>query len=122
MQNKYRNEFIRQVAAPPIPEPMSLLADDIMKNMLEEISDQSAPHKVRERFTKFFKRRQYKLQHKKHVFLARWAHFAMTSELVDKVSLKFSPYFAKVQFELEQAVKRHQRLDGEDHFDSGPRP
>ena len=57
VQNKYRNEFIRQVAAPPIPEPMSLMADDIMKNMLEEISDQSSPHKVREKFTKFFKRR-----------------------------------------------------------------
>lgn len=29
---------------------------------------------------------------------------------------------SKIQFELEQAVRRHQRLDGEDHFDSNARP
>ena len=64
----------------------------------------------------FYKRRQYKLQHKKHKFLQRWSHHALTSELVDKVSLKFSPNYSKLQFELENCVKRYQRLDGEDHF------
>lgn len=42
----------------------------------------------------------------------------MTSELVDKVSLKFSPNYSKIQFELENSVKRVQRLEGEDHFSS----
>jgi len=32
------------------------------------------------------------------------------------VSLKFSPNYSKIQFELENAIKRCQRLEGEDHF------
>ena len=70
----------------------------------------------------FFKRRQYNLQHKKYKLLLRWSHYALTSELVDKVSLKFSPTYSKVQFELENAVKRQQRLEGDDHFIHGQRP
>ena len=71
----------------------------------------------------FFKRRQFRLQHKRHKYLSRWSQFALTSELVDKVSLKFSPNMSKIQFELENSVKRHQRLEGEDHFASNePRP
>ena len=42
---------------------------------------------------------------------------------MDKVSLKFSPIYSKLQFELENAIKRYQRLDGEDHFATDePRP
>jgi hypothetical protein len=40
----------------------------------------------------------------------------LTSELVDKVSLKFSPVYSKLQFEIENSVKRQQRLEGDDHF------
>ena len=65
---------------------------------------------------KFYKRRQYKLQHKRHKYLTRWSHFALTSELEEKVSLKFSPNYSKIQFELENSIKRFQRLEGEDHF------
>lgn len=72
---------------------------------------------------KFYKRRQYKLQHKRYKYLGRWSHFALTSELVDKVSLKFSPNYSKIQFELENSIKRYQRLEGEDHFaTTDPRP
>lgn len=47
----------------------------------------------------------------------------MTSELVDKVSLKFSPTYSKIQFELENAIKRQQRLEGDDHFlNAGNKP
>jgi hypothetical protein len=39
------------------------------------------------------------------------------------VSLKFSPNYSKLQFELENSIKRWQRLDGEDHFaNPEPRP
>lgn len=78
--------------------------------------DMSAPTDIRHMMVKFYKRRQYKLQHKRYKYLQRWSHFALTSELVDKVSLKFSPSYSKVQFELENSVKRYQRLEGEDHF------
>ena len=45
----------------------------------------------------------------------------MTTDLVDRVSLKFSPAYSKIQFELENCVKRFGRLDGEDHFESPKR-
>jgi hypothetical protein len=39
------------------------------------------------------------------------------------VSIKFTPGYSKIQFELENSVKRYQRLEGEDHFSTTePRP
>jgi hypothetical protein len=58
------------------------------------------------------------LQHKKYKLLLRWAHHCLTSDIVDQVSLKFSPALSKIQFEQENCVKRFQRLDGADHFGS----
>ena len=84
--------------------------------MIDDVMDKSMPTYIRHMLVKFYKRRQYKLQHKRYKYLQRWAHFALTSELVDKVSLKFSPNYSKIQFELENAIKRYQRLEGEDHF------
>jgi hypothetical protein len=72
------------------------MADDLLKRALEDISDQSSPQQVKQQLAKFFERRQYRLQHKKHKYLSRWAHFAVTSELVDKISLSFSPGFSKI--------------------------
>ena len=60
------------------------------------IQDKSAPNITKEELCQFFKRRLYKLQHKKYKLLQRWAHYALTSELVDKVSLKFSPMYSKL--------------------------
>lgn len=39
VQNQFRNEFINQVSAPPIPEPFTVMADDIFRIMLEDASD-----------------------------------------------------------------------------------
>ena len=72
------------------------MADDLHKAMIEDIRDLSSPENVREMMAQFFTRRQYKLQHKKHKYLSRWSHFALTSELVDKVSIKFSPNYSKI--------------------------
>ena len=121
IQNAFRNDFLKQISTPPRPEPFTLLADDFHRAMLEDVRDQSLPPDVRLQMVKFYRRRQYRLQHKRYKYLQRWAHFALTSELVDKVSLKFSPNYSKIQFELENAVKRHQRLDGEDHFATAER-
>ena len=101
-----------------MPEPFTLMMDDVHKALIEDIRYRNDPDSVREEMTNFFKRRQYRLQHKKHKYVQRWSHFALTSELVDKVSLKFSPNYSKPQFELENSVKRWQRLDGDDHFSS----
>ena len=94
------------MSTPPQPEPVTLLADDFQKDLLKQVEDRSCPGKVKQDLCNFFKKRQYKLQHKKHKLLQRWAHYALTSELVDKVSLKFNPQYSKIQFELENAVKR----------------
>jgi hypothetical protein len=51
---------------------------------------------VKEELHKFFKRRQYKLQHKRYKLLVRWAHHCMTSEKIDKQSIKFNPAMAKI--------------------------
>jgi hypothetical protein len=41
---------------------------------------------------------------------------------VDKAALKFNPACSKIQFELENAVKRYTRLEGDDHFLTPDRP
>ena len=30
-QNQFRNDFIRQISTPPMPEPFTLMADDFQK-------------------------------------------------------------------------------------------
>lgn len=54
--------------------------------------------------------------------LLRWAHFCVTSEKVDTTNIKFNPAMSKLQFELENCVKRVQRLEGTDHFLTPDRP
>ena len=117
-QNRFRHEFVARVGQPPLPEQLTLMADDIQKGFSEKIRDKSEPTATKQELANYFRRRQYQLQHKRYKLLLRWAHFCLTSDLVDKVSLKFSPAFSKIQFELENCVKRFNRLDGEDHFGS----
>jgi hypothetical protein len=54
--------------------------------------------------------------------MLRWAHYCQTSEKIDKAALKLNPMISKLQFELENAVKRHSRLEGDDHFLTPDRP
>jgi hypothetical protein len=106
LQNQFRAEFVRQLSSVPQPEPFTLMMDDLHKAIIEDVRFRNDPTSVKEEMFNFFKRRQYRLQQKKHKYIQRWSHFALTSELVDKVSLKFSPNYSKLQFELENAVKR----------------
>lgn len=54
--------------------------------------------------------------------MLRWAHLCLTSDRVDQVSLAFNSKYTKIQFEMENCVKRVQRLDGQDHFKETKRP
>jgi hypothetical protein len=117
-QNKERNEFLRQIGEPPRPEGVDKLADDMHQAYVQAIRDRSSPELTKEHLARWFRRRLYKLQHKKYKLLLRWAHYCLTSDIVDQVSLKFSPALSKVQFEQENCVKRGQRLEGDDHFGS----
>ena len=96
VQNAFRNDFMKQISTPPQPEPFTIMADEIHKTMLEDARDKSMPPTIRADMIKFYKRRQYRLQHRRYKYLQRWCHFALTSELVDKVSLKFSPNYSKI--------------------------
>lgn len=54
--------------------------------------------------------------------LVRWAHYCLTSDKIDKSNMRFNPAISKIQFELENAVKRYTRLEGTDHFLTPDRP
>lgn len=99
-----------------MPENLTLTADDFQKNFVELIMDKSNPDVTKKELYNYFKRRQYKLQHKRYKLLARWSHYCLTSDIVDQVSLKFNSTYTKIQFEMENCIKRCQRLDGDDHF------
>lgn len=72
------------------------MMDDVHRALIEDVRFKNDPTSVRNEMVQFFKRRQFRLQHKKHKYIQRWSHFALTSELVDKVSLKFSPNYSKL--------------------------
>jgi hypothetical protein len=98
------------------------MADDLHKSYIEGIVDESNPDTVKQKLCQFYKRRQYQLQHKRYKLQLRWAHHALTSEKADNLTIKLNPFYSKIQFELENAVKRHQRLEGVDHFLTSDRP
>ena len=60
-QNAFRIDFLKQISAPPAPEPFTIMADQFQKAMIEDVKDQSQPTDIRHMLVKFFKRRQYKL-------------------------------------------------------------
>jgi hypothetical protein len=122
VQNQFRNGFVRAVGQPPSSEPLTLFADDLHKAYNSDVQDKSNPDFVKDELCNFFKRRQYKLQHKRYKMQLRWAHTCLTSADHDRTSIKLNPLYAKTQFELENAVKRHQRLTGNDHFLTSERP
>jgi hypothetical protein len=62
------------------------------------------------------------MQHKKYKLMLRWAHNCTDSNSVDNASVKLQPIYSKTQFDLENAVKRRERLDGDDHFLTPDRP
>lgn len=65
------------------------------------------------------------LQHKKYKVLLRWAHHALNSEYLDRVGHEATLKYGKIEYELENALQRFERLDADDDFDkadSWPRP
>ncbi len=57
--------------------------------------------------------------------LARWAHHALNSEYLDRVGHDATLKYGKLEYELENALQRFERLETDDDFDkadSWPRP
>lgn len=53
----------------------------------------------------------------KYKLLCRWAHHALTSEQIEKISPDATFIYGKLEFNLEQAMERLERLSQEDYFD-----
>lgn len=83
---------------------------------LSTVADQSRPTICKKNLAMFYKRRQYALQHLKYKVLCRWAHHAMTSQVMetgkDAVFL-----FGKIEYSIEQAMNRKERLEQDDFYD-----
>ena len=104
----------------PNPEPINFMADDLHKQVLEAIQDKSQPTPTRKHLASFYKRRHYTLQHKKYKVLIRWAHNALTSEYLERMGHEATFKYGKLEYEMENAMNRADRLDAEDDFDSAP--
>jgi hypothetical protein len=46
----------------------------------------------------------------KYKLLCRWAHFSLTAEQMEKNSLYATQMYGKIEFNLEQAMNRYERL------------
>ena len=64
----------------PKPEPINYLGDEMHRQFLSTVADQSRPTITKKNLAMFFKRRQYAMQHLKYKLLCRWAHFSMNAQ------------------------------------------
>ena len=49
--------------------------------------------------------------------MIRWAHHAIASENVERVGVEATHKYAKWEYDMENSIKRYERLDFEDGFD-----
>ena len=57
------------------------------------------------------------LQILNYKLLFRWAHFALTADKLEKSSLQATQMYGKLEFNLEQAMIRYERLNQDDFYD-----
>jgi hypothetical protein len=61
----------------------------------------------------------------KYKLLCRWAHHNMTNEELENISTDATFIYGKLEFNLEQAILRNERLEQDDQYDAAinePRP
>jgi len=49
--------------------------------------------------------------------LTRWAHFALTSETMDRIGSQGTFDYGRVEYEIENAMKRYERLIQNDSYE-----
>ena len=116
---------MKKITSIPHPEPILYMGDDLHKQLIESIQDRSSPTVSRRMLADYFKRKHYTLQHKKYKVLLRWAHLALTTEYMERIGHEATFRYGKIEQEMESAMQRFDRLDGEDDFDQAtnwPRP
>ena len=115
-QRYFRESLLKKVSAMPKPEPIYYLGDEMHRQFLATVADQSRPTLTKRNLAMFFKRRQYALQHLKYKLLCRWAHLSMNAQQLD--TGKDAVFlFGKVEYSIEQAMNRVERLQQEDYHD-----
>jgi hypothetical protein len=50
--------------------------------------------------------------------LLRWAHCALTAEYIERVGHEATFRYGKIEYDMENAMNRFERLDGDDDFDA----
>jgi hypothetical protein len=50
--------------------------------------------------------------------LLRWAHCALTAEYIERVGHEATFRYGKIEYDMENAINRFERLDGDDDFDA----
>jgi len=54
----------------------------------------------------------------KYKLLCRWAHHSLTSETLEMISSEATFLYGKLEYNLEQAMSRQERLNQNDYFDT----
>lgn len=71
---------------------------------------------MRQLLADYFKRKQYCLQHKRYKLLIRWAHHAIRTRNIDGLSQQATFRCSKLQWDIDNSIKRAQRLQEEDDY------
>ena len=108
---------MKQVGSIPKADPQTYLGDELHRAMSQIVADRSTPKKTKEFLFEFFRRRQYALQHMKYKLLCRWAHLVITSEQAENVGTEATYIYGKLEYNLEQAIQRQERLERDDFYD-----
>lgn len=116
-QRQYRSDLLKKISNIPKPDPITYLGDELHRTMCQTVADRSTPTATKAVLCEFYKRRQYALQHMKYKLLCRWAHHNLTSENTENIGSEATFIYGKLEYNLEQAIQRNERLDNDDLWD-----
>ena len=111
--------MLKRVGALKEPLPSFSLADQCDLEVREAVLHRQLndPADMRPFLADFYQRRLYNLQHKKYKMLTRWAHFALTSSSIDRLGQQGTFIYGRLEFEIENAMKRYERLGQKDGYE-----
>ena len=121
-QRDYRDKLITNIKSVPQLSQPTLMANDLQKSRIEAIADRSDPTELRKILANYFERKKYGLQHKKYKLLSRWAHHAIKTRNIEKIAQQATFRFSKLQQEIDNSIKRAQRLSVDDDYKLGLDP
>ena len=121
-QRQFRDKLITQIKGVPSLSQPKLMADDLQASRVESVSDRSDPREMRKILATYFERKQYGLQHKKYKLLSRWAHHAIRTRNIEMIGQQATFRCSKLQWEIDNSIKRAQRLSVDDDYTLGLHP